>query len=260
MNPAEFQNLLAAEERMWWFRGMRDIFRRIARRHLGAGITHVLDAGCGTGASAEWMAREFGWQVSCMDYAAEGLEAARRRPGLQGLVRGDIRRLPFRNASFDLITCFDVIAHLEPGEERQALAEFARCLRPGGWLFVRASAFRWLRSRHSEYVRERQRVTLGQLRQGLEAAGLEIVQATYANSLLLPAAVLKFRVWEPLVRAPAASGVKLGPPWLERLFLLPLRLEAWWIGRGGSFPVGQSALVLARRRTAGNFRAESAVG
>lgn len=248
MNPAEFHNLLAAEERMWWFRGMREIFRRIARRHLAEGIAEVLDAGCGTGATAEWMAREFGWRVSCMDYAAEGLEAARRRPGLQGLARGDIRCVPFRDASFDLITCFDVIAHLEPGEERQAFAGFARCLRPRGWLFVRASAFRWLRSRHSEYVCERQRVTLGLLRAGLEETGFEIVRATYANSLLLPAAVLKFRVWEPLVRAPAASGVALGPPWLERLLGLALRAEAEWIGRGGSFPVGQSALVLARKR------------
>lgn len=248
MNPAEFQNLLAAEERMWWFRGMREIFRGIARRHLGEGIAEVLDAGCGTGATAEWMAREFGWRVSCMDYAAEALEAARRRPGLPRLARGDIRRVPFRDASFDLITCFDVIAHLEPGEERQAFAEFARCLRPRGWLFVRASAFGWLRSRHSEYVRERQRVTLGQLRAELEGTGFEIVRATYANSLLLPAAALKFRVWEPLVRARPASGVHLGPPWLERAFYLPLALEAWWIGRGGSFPLGQSALVLARKR------------
>lgn len=248
MNPAEFQNLLAAEERMWWFRGMREIFRRIARRHLGEGISEVLDAGCGTGAAAEWMARAFGWRVSCMDYAAEALEAARRRPRLQGLARGDIRRVPFRDAAFDLITCFDVIAHLEPGEERQAFAEFARCLRPRGWLFVRASAFGWLRSRHSEYVCERQRVTLGRLRAGLEEAGFAVVRATYANSLLLPVAILKFRVWEPLVRARPASGVALGPPWLERTLYLPLALEAWWIGRGGSFPVGQSALVLARRR------------
>ncbi|GIU73919.1 MAG: type 11 methyltransferase [Bryobacteraceae bacterium] len=251
MNPAEFQNLIAAEERMWWFRGMREIFRRIAGRELAGGIFDVLDAGCGTGANAAWMAHEFGWRVSCLDYAPEGLAVARRRAVLRDFIRGDIRSLPFRGSSFDLITCFDVIAHLAPGQERQAFAEFARCLRPGGWLFVRASAFEWLRSRHSEFVRERQRVTLARLRRELQEAGFEVRRATYANSLLLPVAILKFRLWEPLVRAPAASGVRFGPPWLERLMLAPLQAEAWWIGLGRSFPLGQSALVLARRRSNG---------
>lgn len=251
MNPAEFQNLIAAEERMWWFRGMREIFRRIVRRDMAGGMADVLDAGCGTGANAAWMAHEFGWRVSCLDFAPEGLALARRRSGPRNFIRGDIRSLPFRGSSFDLITCFDVIAHLAPGEERLAFAEFARCLRPGGWLFVRASAFEWLRSRHSEFVRERQRVTLGRLRRGLQEAGFEVRRATYANSLLLPVAIVKFRLWEPLVQAPAASGVRLGPPWMERLLLALLEAEAWWIGLGGSFPLGQSALVLAQRRSNG---------
>ena len=82
-------------------------------------------------------------------------------------------------------------------------------------------------------------------------AGFEVRRATYANSLLLPVAIVKFRLWEPLVQAPAASGVRLGPPWMERLLLALLEAEAWWIGLGGSFPLGQSALVLAQRRSNG---------
>jgi len=247
MNPAEFQNLLAAEERMWWFRGMREIFRRLAEEHFGKGIRDVLDAGCGTGANAEWMARSFGWRVACLDYAREGLLHARGRQRLAAFARGDIRALPFRAASFDLVTCFDVIAHLAPGEEAEAFREFARCLRPGGWLFVRASAFRWLRSRHSEFVQERQRVTLGRLKRAASQAGLATYRATYANSLLLPVALLKFRLIEPLLRAPARSGVALGPRWLEAPLGAVLGLEARWIGAGGRFPLGQSAILLARK-------------
>lgn len=247
MNPAEFQHLAAAEERMWWFRGMREIFRSIAARQLPPGIRDVLDAGCGTGANAEWMASAFGWRVTGLDFAEEGLQFARARDGLAALIRGDIRALPFRDGSFDLITCFDVFVHLEPGEERRALAELARCLRGGGWLFLRAAAFRWLRSRHSEFVGEKQRFTLPQLVRAAEQAGLEPRYSTYANSLLLPVALAKFRVVEPLMRAPAASGVRPGPAWLERALGAALQTEAWWTGRGGRFPVGQSAILLARR-------------
>lgn len=247
MNPAEFLNLAAAEERMWWFRGMREIFRRIAVRHLPADISHVLDAGCGTGANARWMAREFGWRVLCLDFAAEGLQLARARHGLTRLVRGDVRALPFRGPGLDLITIFDVLAHLDPGEEALALHEVARCLRPGGWLFLRASAFGWLRSRHSEFVNEKQRFTLSGLIEAVRGAGLEPTYSSYANSLLLPVAVAKFRLVEPLLRAPAASGVHLGPAWLEAALHGVLRAEASWLGSGGRFPVGQSAIVLARK-------------
>lgn len=247
MNPAEFQHLAAAEERMWWFRGMREIFHSIAARHLPPGIRDVLDAGCGTGANAEWMTRRFGWRVTGLDCAEAGLQFARARHGLAALIRGDIRALPFRDGSFDLITCFDVFVHLEPGEERRALVELARCLRGGGWLFVRAAAFRWLRSRHSEFVGEKQRFRLPQLVEAAGQAGLEPRCSTYANSLLLPVALAKFRVVEPLLRAPAASGVHLGPAWLERALGAALELEARWIGRGGRFRIGQSAVLLARK-------------
>jgi SAM-dependent methyltransferase len=248
MNPGEFLNLAAAEGRMWWFRGMREIFRRIALRHLPQNIADVLDAGCGTGANAAWMARAFGWRVRCLDFAEEGLRFASRREGLPWLVRGDVRALPFRNHSFDLITIFDVLAHLDAGQEALALREVQRCLRPGGWLFLRASAFGWLRSRHSEYVKEKQRFTLPHLLNAARGAGLEPRYSTYANSLLLPVAVVKFRVVEPLVRAPAASGVHLGPAWLERALHGVLCAEATWVGRGGRFPLGQSAILLARKR------------
>ncbi len=112
---------------------------------------------------------------------------------------------------------------------------------------VRSAAFRWMRSRHSQFVGEKQRFTLPRLRESATAAGMEVRYSTYANSLLLPVALLKFRVVEPLLRAPAASGVRMGPQWLERLLLFPLRLEAGWIGRGGRFPAGQSAILVARK-------------
>lgn len=247
MNPAEFQHLAAAEERMWWFRGMREIFRSIATRHLPPDVANVLDAGCGTGANAEWMARTFGWRVQCLDYAEEGLRHARARQGMAGFVRGDIRALPFRDGSFDLITCFDVFVHLEPGEERCALTELSRCLRGGGWLFLRAAAFDWLRSRHSAFVGEKQRFTLPQLTEAAQGAGLEPRYSTYANSLLLPVALAKFRIVEPFMRAPVASGVRPGPAWLECGLGAVLQLEARWIARGGRFPIGQSVILLARK-------------
>jgi hypothetical protein len=65
--------------------------------------------------------------------------------------------------------------------------------------------------------------------------------------MLLPVAFFKFRVWEPLLRRPASSGVEPMAPWLDRLLYAPLALEARWIGSGRNLPVGQSVLLIGEK-------------
>src|SRR5262249_3960522 len=124
----------------------------------------------------------------------------------------------------------------------------ARVLRPGGLLVLRASALDILRSRHSEFAHERQRFTKSRLVTAVEAAGFRVQRATYANSLLVPVALFKFRIWEPLTGQPAQSGVRPVANLLRRLLFLPLRAEAAWIGAGGSLIIGQSIVLIARKR------------
>lgn len=141
----------------------------------------------------------------------------------------------------------DVIVHLPQGEESKPLGEFHRVLRPGGLLALRVAALDVLRSRHSEFVHERQRFTRGRLLRAVEAAGFRVGRCTYANSLLVPVSLIKFRVWEPLTNAKPSSGVEAVAPWLDRALGVPLTVEAAAIGAGVDFPVGQSLIVLAER-------------
>ena len=48
----------------------------------------------------------------------------------------DIARIPEPDASFDAIMCTEVFEHIP--HPAQAMAEFARLLRPGGWLLITA--------------------------------------------------------------------------------------------------------------------------
>jgi len=250
MNPAEFDNIARAERDFWWYRGMREILFRVLDAIELPGASRdasVLEAGCGTGHLSKSLEERYGWRMTPLDLGREGLEYAREY-GLTGLVQGNVTALPLSGDTFDALLSMDVLVHLEWGEEVRALSEFARVLKPGGLLVLRVGALNALRSRHSEFVRERQRFTRAKLIQSVEEAGFQVERATYLNSLLLPVALFKFRVWEPLTRAPVASGVKGVPAWLDRLLCFPLRAEAEWIGRGGSFPIGQSLLVLGRKR------------
>jgi SAM-dependent methyltransferase len=97
---------------------------------VGDGPGELLDAGMGAGRlCAELAAR--GWAVSGIDASAEMVDAARERlPGAGERLRvGPIERIPFPDASFDVVTATGV---LEYTMVAPALAEVVRVLRPGG--------------------------------------------------------------------------------------------------------------------------------
>jgi SAM-dependent methyltransferase len=249
MNPAEFANIAKCERDFWWYRGMRAIFDRVVEPYLaGRRIARALEAGCGTGYFSHLLQTDRQWPVVPVDISAEGLQYARSM-GVRRLAQADISALPFAANSFDLVLSMDVLPHLPRGAEDGAIAEFGRVLAPGGLLILRVAALDVLRSRHSQFAHERQRFTRERLEASVDRAGVRVLRSTYANALLLPVAFAKFRIVEPLLRKPAASGVEPGAPWLDRMLYRALDAESAWIGAGRDFPAGQS-LVLIGEKTA----------
>lgn len=249
MNPAEFANIARSERSFWWYRGMRRILFRMLDPYLeGRRLQRALEAGCGTGYFSYLLQKERQWPVVPMDVSWDGLRRARDM-GIERPVQADIMALPFAGQSFDLVMSIDVLPHLPRGDEHQAALEMARVLAPGGLLVVRAAALDMLRSRHSAFVYERQRFTRRRLMGMVAGTGVRVLRCTYVNSLLLPIALAKFRVWEPLRRMPASSGVEPVPRWLDRLLYAPLALEAAWTGAGLGFPAGQSLVLIGEKET-----------
>jgi len=247
MNPEEFENIARCERDFWWCRGMRSVFLGLLDRHLaGRKVSRALEAGCGTGYLSSMLQSERRWPIVPLDISAEGLRYARRM-GVERVVQGDTIALPFPSKTFDLVLSADVLAHLPPGGERGAASELARVLAPGGLLALRTSALDILRSRHSEFAMEQQRFTRRRLTGLFQSAGLRVRRCTYANSLLLPVALAKFRLWEPLLRQPPSTGLDPVAPWLDRLLYAPLALESAWIGAGRGFPAGQSLLLIGEK-------------
>lgn len=247
MNPAEFEFLAAAERDFWWFHGMRRILFGLLDPLL-AGRTRgrALEAGCGTGHFAALLEGRYGWRIFPVDLAWDGLQHG-RRSGVTRLAQADITRLPFPDACFDAVFSLDVLVHFPAGEEGRALDELARVLKAGGLLVLRTSALAILRSRHSQFAGERQRFTRARLRTVVERRGVRTLRLTYANSLLLPVALAKFRIWEPLLRRPPASGLAPLPRWLNRALVLPLLAESVLLRAGLNLPLGQSLILIGEK-------------
>ncbi len=91
----------------------------------------VLDLGCGSGQVARYL-HERGLQVCGLDLSSGMVEAARRHHPEIHFEQGDMRRLPFANASLGGIVSFYSIIHLQPHDLDLCLAEMRRVLAPGG--------------------------------------------------------------------------------------------------------------------------------
>jgi SAM-dependent methyltransferase len=120
------------------------------RLRAGSGSL-VLDLGCGGGRHA-FAAHRAGAHVVALDRdpdettAAGSMLAAMRAAGeappaaLGSAVRGDALALPFPDGTFDTVIAAEVLEHVP--DDRAAIAELARVLRPGGTLAVTVP--RWL--------------------------------------------------------------------------------------------------------------------
>ncbi len=103
----------------------------------------VLDAGCGVGWGSVVLANASARRVVGLDIDELAITNARERAAADAREHaaaptsfecGDLRALPFEDASFDLIVCFEALEHVaDPG---RVLDELRRVLRPGGLLAV----------------------------------------------------------------------------------------------------------------------------
>ena len=134
----------------------------------------VLDVATGTGLVLRALTAQGGvrpLRTAGVDVSPGMVEVARRHLPDATLVVADARRLPFPDASFDLVTACETVYFWEPA---RAFAEIARVLRPGGTfaVFLEASdperARIWSDALPAMHVR-----TAGELSGLLAAAGFE---------------------------------------------------------------------------------------
>jgi len=95
-----------------------------------------LEIGCGQGAVTRLLVERFGAQAVATDFDPGQVAVAQERLadlGERVEVRVvDARAMPFDDAQFDSVFSFGVLHHILGGW-RQAIAETARVLKPGGW-------------------------------------------------------------------------------------------------------------------------------
>ena len=129
------------------------------------------------------------------------------------------------------------------------MSEMFRVLQPGGLAFVRVAAYSWMKSSHDEELGTQRRYRLSDLTQRMESVGFDVKRATYANSFLLAAAMLRRLVLKPIGLSEPGSDVKpFGPgwDWLNRGLTSVISSEAHLLKRT-NLPFGLSAICIAQK-------------
>ena len=235
--------LFRVEQSHWWYTGRRriiasfveDICRRVTDRR-----PRILDVGCGTGANLLLLSK-YG-DAEGVDVSDDALAFCRER-GLEQVTKGAGEELPHADNTFDLVTAFDVVEHMD--DDLAGLREMYRVLRPGGHALLFVPTFMFLWGLQDDVSNHRRRYRLAELRRVLEQAGFEIERSTYANiTFFLP--ILLVRKFMKLTGLKASTENSINVSALNGVFGALFGSESTVL-RYTNLPFGVSGLCVARK-------------
>lgn len=254
MDAEQYRRMADLQDRHWWFEAKRAIVGEVLSRRAppATATARALEVGCGTGSMLPLLAR-YGTPVGVDAYvpALRYIRHAR-------VVGGNALALPFADATFDLVGCFDVLYHRRVTNVAGAVAELRRVCRPGGIVVITDSAGPGLMSAHDVAMHGARRFRLADFEAAVRAAGLDVVHGSYYHTLLFPLAAA-LRLWSRATRGvpdPDASSetavegrsdLAPAPAWVNATLRPLYRIEAGLVARH-RLPFGLSLLVAARRR------------
>lgn len=240
-----------AERDHFWFRGFRRFMAPLlAEAARGLPAPRILDCGCGTGHNL-LMLRQYG-RASGIDLTWTGLSYAHSR-GERRIAQATAARLPFADATFDIVTSFDVIYALDDRDEEATLQEMFRVLRPGGYLVLNAAAMDLLKGNHSVLAGEVRRYSRRTLGDRLARAGFVVRRLSYTNATIMPV-VAAVRLLQRLSgHEESQQEISIPPAPVNAALTAALTLEAALV-RVVNMPFGSSLMALAQKPDAGSVR------
>ncbi|MCI0416654.1 class I SAM-dependent methyltransferase [bacterium] len=244
MEEREYEVLYQVEQKHFWYQALhKQIVDTLNELFPQRSEIRILDAGCGTGFLLQKMqTNNFAAGIDLSEHALEF--CARRK--LNNIARATVLELPFGSETFNAVVSADVLYHRNVPEDRRALLEFYRVLKPGGTLIVNLPAFEFLRSAHDSAIHTQRRYKKKQIEILMRSCGLKIDRLYYRNCLLFPLIaflrILRKKNWKS-GRIPE-SDVVLPPKFVNRSLARILFADDWLVKRI-PFPAGISLFCVA---------------
>ena len=247
MEREEYRRMFELEDHHWWFQSRLMMTEGLLHEYLlpefDGRRPKLLDLGCGTGL---WLQRRAAdCEAFGLDLSREALAFCRTRH-LRPVALADAVRLPLGDATFDIVTAFDLIEHV--ADDHGLIGEVRRVLRPGGYLLASVPAHPMLWSGHDVSLHHRRRYTRRTFEALFPGAQWRTVRMTAGFTLVFPPAAL-LRLSRRLASSerPPQSDTHLVPEWINRLMIGLHRYEAAWLRRH-DLPIGISLMTIRQKQ------------
>ena len=168
------------------------------------------------------------------------------RRGLERLVCADSQRLPYASNSFDVVTAFDLIEHVDG--DQLLVDEAWRVLRPGGIMLATVPAHPFLWSAHDVALHHKRRYRMAQFDALFDPGKWNTVRLTWIFFGIYPVAVA-VRLLGNLLPKKGEPKADTGytPAWLNGILARWHALESAW-ALGHDFPWGLTILTVRQKK------------
>jgi ubiquinone/menaquinone biosynthesis C-methylase UbiE len=216
----------------------------------------IVDVGCSTGhLLADLRVRWPQAELIGVDLIASGLRNAHGSVPSARLMRADACDLPIAEGAVDAVVSANLLEHIP--DDRQALSEMARVLRPGGLAAIVVPAGPGTYDYYDRFLGHERRYAHGELAGKCADAGLRPVADLHLASLIYPAFwLVKQRnrrrypgLAGPALEARVAQDIRRTHD--SRIGNVLWRVEDALVGCGVRLPFGIRSLVVAEREPGG---------
>lgn len=229
--------------------------RRALLEAIAGGVARdgvVLDAGCSGGYLLEDLRRALpAATLIGVDLVAAGLRRAHANVPDAQLLLADVSQLPLHDAVVDVVVSANLLEHVP--DDRAALAELHRILRPGGLAAIVVPAGPGTFDYYDRFLGHERRYARRELARKGSAVGFEVVRDAYLGSLIYPAfwAVKKHnrRVHRDMTEDQTRALVErdIARTSDSRLGAITARIERALLARGFVVPFGIRGFTVLRR-------------
>jgi ubiquinone/menaquinone biosynthesis C-methylase UbiE len=242
MDDDEYQRMVEAGERHWWYKATRVLLDGLVSPHLAQANEHTvyLDAGGGSGATGSWLADRA--MTVLDDYEPVAMHAAMRDHDGFRAIRADINHIPHSDDAFDAVLCVTALCHRMNPDPQAIVDEFVRVTKPGGLVCLMEPGGKRLWRGHDDVTHTARRFSLAEMRAMVRASGLDLVRATGAYSFLVPPAA----VMGVIERGKNKSDVGRNENGLGGALAQAARAERALL-RKVSLPFGLSVIAIGRK-------------
>jgi len=241
LGPNEYEFMFNIELYHWWYVNRKKLILKLLYL-TNISSPKILDVGMGTGGNLlefSKLGQAFG-----IDVSEKAIEFCRKR-NIKYICQSPAEKLPFKDKTFDIITCLDVLEHVP--EPVETLLELRRVIKDNGKIIITVPTFKILYTQRDEELYHLRHYEIKSLTDDINEAKLKVEKMNYFFLILFfvitPVMILSKLFYEKYAYSNATT---VPPKLINEILKILFKLETS-LSIKLRFPMGSSLYAVASK-------------